>query len=244
MIDGGLFVTGTDTEVGKTLVSCAMLSALAGAGHSAFALKPVAAGAMLVEGVWRNDDALALMAHASQPLEYAEVNPCLLQAPVAPHVAAEWEGLSLTLAPLLQHCRAQAERRSGLMLVEGAGGWRVPLNERENLSDLAVGLGLPVLLVVPIRLGCLNHAVLTAEAIRADGLELAGWVANMTRSDYAPTEALIKTLNQSLAAPCLGRLPWREEAASQGAGTQAAFLAPELSVPGLLSAFGTMRKQS
>lgn len=244
MIEGGLFITGTDTEVGKTVVSCALLTALAGAGHSAFALKPVAAGAESVDGLWRNDDALALMAHASQPLGYDEVNPCLLRAPVAPHIAAEWEGCSLGLAPLLQHCRAQATRRSGLMLVEGAGGWRVPLNEHENLSDLAIGLGFPVLLVVPIRLGCLNHAMLTAEAIRRDGLVLAGWVANMVRADYAPTEALIKTLNQSLAASCLGRLPWQDGFAPQGAGTLAASLAGQVELPGLLSAFGPMQKQS
>lgn len=244
MIDGGLFITGTDTEVGKTVVSCAVLTALAQAGHSAFALKPVAAGAVEVDGVWRNDDALALMAHASQPLAYEEVNPCLLRAPVAPHIAAEWEDLPLALAPLLQHCRTQALHRSGLMLVEGAGGWRVPLNEHENLSDLAIALGLPVLMVVPIRLGCLNHAVLTAEAIRHDGLPLAGWIANMVRPEYAPTEGLIKTLNQSLGTPCLGRLPWRDAFAPQGEGTLAASLAHQVDLKGLLSAFGPMQKQS
>lgn len=244
MIDGGLFITGTDTEVGKTVVSCALLTALAQAGHAAFALKPVAAGAMEIEGAWRNDDALALMAHASQPLAYEDVNPCLLRAPVAPHIAAEWEGCPLALAPLLQHCREQARHRTGLMLVEGAGGWRVPLNERENLSDLAISLGLPVLLVVPIRLGCLNHAMLTAEAIRHDGLPLAGWVANMVREDYAPSEALITTLNQSLGVPCLGRLPWMDRFAPQGEGTLAASLAGRVDLAGVLSAFGAMRKQS
>ncbi len=244
MIDGGVFVTGTDTEVGKTLVSCAMLTALARAGHCAFALKPVAAGAMQVDGHWRNDDALALMAHAGQTLAYDEVNPCLLQAPVAPHIAADWEGRSLTLASLLAHCKAQALKRSGLMLVEGAGGWRVPLNAGENLSDLAIALALPVVLVVPIRLGCLNHALLTAEAIRRDGLRLAGWVANMVRPEYAPGAALIETLNQSLGAPCLGRLPWLELSAAQGSGTSAAVLADHLELPGLLKAFGAMQKQS
>lgn len=234
-----MFITGTDTDVGKTWVSCAILDALAAAGHAAFALKPIAAGARNVQGEWRNEDALALMRHASVSLAYEAVNPCVLQAAVAPHVAAEWEGKTLALAPLVQHCRTQLQAQHGYALVEGAGGWRVPLNARESLADLAIQLGLPVVLVVPIRLGCLNHALLTAEAIRHDGLLLAGWVANMVRADYAPSDALIQSLEQELAAPCLGRFPWYDADRANAPDP-----ASVLDLPVLLNAFGAMRKQS
>lgn len=236
MVEGALFVTGTDTEVGKTWVSCAILDALAAGGHSAFGLKPVAAGAQWQQGAWCNDDALALLQRSTPPIDYVSVNPCLLQTPVAPHIAAQWENYPIRLETLVDHCRGQLQRRQGFALIEGAGGWRVPLNEREHLSDLAVQLALPVLMVVPIRLGCINHALLTAEAIRHDGLVLAGWVANMIRQEEGSAPAIIESLEQRLASPCLGKLPWLVSGDRPD-------LSHRFDLPGLLAALAAMKKQ-
>lgn len=245
MIKGGVFITGTDTEVGKTWVSCAMLSALKTAGYSAFGVKPVAAGAQLIQGVWRNEDALALQQYSDPTIDYDRVNPCLLQAAVAPHIAAEWERTTISLNELERHCRVLLTEREGFALVEGAGGWRVPLNDHELLSDLAITLGLPVLMVVPVRLGCLNHALLTAEAIRRDGLRLGGWVANRVRSDYPPSDTLLTTLTERLKAPCLGKLSCLESTVGViPTEAEAARLATQFDLPRLLEAFGPMKKQS
>lgn len=245
MIKGGVFITGTDTEVGKTWVSCAMLSALKTAGYPAFGVKPVAAGAQQIQGEWRNEDALALQQYSDPGIAYELVNPCLLHAAVAPHIAAEWEHTPISLAGLEGHCRSLLSERDGFALVEGAGGWRVPLNDQELLSDLAIALGLPVVMVVPIRLGCLNHALLTAEAIRRDGLRLGGWVANLVRSDYRPSDALLASLMQRLEAPCLGTLFCLESTVGvTPTEAEAAILAAQLDVPRLLRAFGPMKKQS
>lgn len=243
MIDGGLFITGTDTEVGKTWVSCALLDALHHAGVSAFGLKPVAAGAQRIDGALRNDDAQALMLHSSPTIAYEAVNPVLLQGAVAPHIAAHWEQRELSLAELADHCRHQLQARTGIALVEGAGGWRVPLNARECLSDLAIALALPVVMVVPIRLGCLNHAMLTAEAIARDGLPLVGWVANMVRSEYVPSDMLIETLAQRLGAPCLAQIPLYSGDYSPSLSNLPSPSVPYVDLPGLLAAAGAMRNQ-
>ncbi|CBL43996.1 Copyrinic acid a,c-diamide synthase:dethiobiotin synthetase [gamma proteobacterium HdN1] len=188
-------------------MSCTVLDAVRALGISAFGLKPVAAGGEVVDGKLCNEDALALMRHSFPVPAYDEVNPCLLASPIAPHIAAREEGRTLAVEPLLRHCRDQLAARDGFALVEGAGGWRVPLNERECLSDLAIALRLPVLLVVPIQLGCLNHTLLTAEAIRRDGLTIAGWVANKVSPVYSPSEQNILTLEDRLGLPCLARFP-------------------------------------
>lgn len=201
------FVTGTDTGVGKTLVSAALLRAAAARGWRAIGLKPVAAGAVWREGRWVNDDALLLQASASVALDYAQVNPLVLKQAVAPHLAAAAEGVSIDAAALAQHCRDIARLPHDLLLVEGAGGWLVPLNEHETLADLARLLGWPVILVVGMRLGCLNHAALTAAAIRASGLKLAGWVANVVEPGMTVLEANIATLDARLGAPRLGTIP-------------------------------------
>lgn len=246
MVDGALFITGTDTEVGKTFVACALLQALMNAGNSVFALKPVAAGAEEINGQWQNDDALALQHHASFKLDYDLINPCLLKTPIAPHLAAAQEGQSIRVDTLVSHCRHILTSQTGFALIEGAGGWRVPVNDQEYLSDLAIRLQLPVIMVVPIRLGCLNHALLTAEAVRHDGLPLAGWVANQIQPDYTPTNALIDTLNQRLAAPCLGRIPlFKEAAANPGLeSSRISFItqaAAQISIEPLLKAFASWK---
>lgn len=202
-----LFISGTDTDAGKTLIATGLLAAAAQRGLSTLALKPVAAGAELVDDQLRNDDALSLMAAMSEPLSYEQVNPVVFAEPIAPHIAAERAGRRLTASQLAGYCRGAMMRPCDFLLVEGAGGWRVPLNQRETLADLALELKLPVVLVVGMKLGCINHALLSAEAIRADGLPLAGWVANRVDPEMACFDENLATLNAMLPAPCLGVVP-------------------------------------
>ena len=198
------FVTGTDTEVGKTAVSCALLHAAAAAGLSTAAVKPVAAGC---DAEGHNDDALALQAAMSLALPYAQVNPVALQPAIAPHIAAAQAGRSLSADRLAGLCRGVMHSGADLVLVEGAGGWRVPLGPRETLADVAIALGVDVIMVVAMRLGCINHALLTAEAIRADGLRLAGWVANQPGPAMICHAENLDTLQRLLPAPLLGEVP-------------------------------------
>ena len=206
------FIAGTDTDAGKTTVACGLLHAARRAGLSTAAAKPVASGCAVTPAGLRNGDALALLGECSLALDYAEVNPFAFAPAIAPHLAAREVGVELTVAALLPAVRRVLARGADFTLVEGAGGWRVPLAGRENLSDLAVALGLPVILVVGVRLGCINHAVLTAEAIARDGLELAGWVANVIVPHTSRLDENLATLAERLPAPCLGRIPRLPEA--------------------------------
>ncbi len=202
----GLFITGTDTEVGKTAISLGLMAQFKGRGIAVAGVKPVAAGCHTTPAGPRNDDALALQAAASQALPYEQVNPYALAEPVAPHLAAARAGQSIALRPLV--AAVQALERQGLtVVVEGAGGFLVPINEQESLADLAVALGLPVVLVVGLRLGCINHALLSAASIRAMGLSLAGWVANSVGPSMALEAENIATLRARLPAPLLGVVP-------------------------------------
>jgi dethiobiotin synthetase len=198
------FVTGTDTEVGKTAASCALLVSAARAGQRTAAVKPVAAGC---DDKGQNEDALQLMAAMTEDLEYQQVNPVALDAAIAPHVAAELEGRRLQASRLAGLCRGVMSGGADFVLIEGAGGWRVPINARETLADVARELQVGVILVVGMRLGCINHALLTAEAIQRDGLVLAGWIANQpgeTMNRYAEN---LDTLCERLPAPLLGEIP-------------------------------------
>jgi len=212
-----LFVTGTDTEIGKTFVSAALLRGFTRAGLRAAGMKPVAAGAFLRDGVWHNDDADQLDAAASAPLPPAIRTPYLLKEPAAPHIAAEREGVTLDVAHIVA-CHAKARACADIVVVEGVGGFRVPLTDARDTADLAVALGVPVVLVVGMRLGCINHALLTADAIAARGLPLAGWVAN--RIDPAMTFAddNVAALRERLAAghgaPLVGVVPHLRGAAA------------------------------
>ncbi len=203
------FVTGTDTGVGKTFASCALLRAARNQGIVALGLKPVASGCQWVDGQLRSDDALLLRRHSSRQLDYDVINPVALAAPIAPHLAADDSGLSLNASELATHChRVQVEQDAKLVLIEGVGGWRVPLSEHTGMSDLASALGTPVILVVAMRLGCLSHALLSAEAIANDGLELAGWIANNPKSEPMPRLAdNINALRQRLTGCYLGAIP-------------------------------------
>lgn len=198
------FVTGTDTEVGKTAMSCALIEAANAAGLRTAAVKPVAAGC---DESGQNDDALALMAAMSEPLSYQQVNPVALAPAIAPHIAAARAGKRLRADTLAGYCQGVTTGMADFVLVEGAGGWRVPLNERETLADLAVALNFPVILVVSMRLGCINHALLSCEAIAKDGLKVAGWVANTPGDSMSCYEENLATLKTLISAPLLGEVP-------------------------------------
>lgn len=212
------FVTGTDTEIGKTLVSTALLHSMVQRGWKSIGMKPVAAGAILKDGIWCNDDVDALKAvsnlgiKADIPAQL--VNPYLLKLPAAPHIAAQLENHPIHLARILD-CYHQLSMRAEAIVVEGVGGFRVPFNSHEDSADMAQQLKLPVILVVGMRLGCISQALLTAEAIAARGLTLAGWVANSAQAEMAYLSenviALRERLESQIMVPLLGCIPWLEK---------------------------------
>ena len=197
------FVTGTDTEIGKTFVSCALLHAARAQGLRAIGMKPVAAGC---GSDGRNDDVEAIAAASSESLERRRINPYLLKAPIAPHIAAAEEGVRIEPAVIVAAYRELAAL-ADVVIVEGVGGFRVPFDDRQDSADLAVALGLPVILVVGLRLGCINHALLSVEAIAARGLRLAGWVANRIDPTMLRAEENLVALQARIPAPLLGCIP-------------------------------------
>jgi dethiobiotin synthetase len=207
-----LFLAGTDTGVGKTTVAVALLQKLAQSGLRAAGMKPVAAGAAMTSHGWRNDDALDLLAAGNVRLPYEWLNPCCLPAATSPHLAAQEVGMPIEIAPILTafgHIKTQSD----VIIAEGAGGWLAPIgpggpgDERQTMQDVAVALGLPVVLVVGVRLGCLNHALLTAGAIARAGLPFAGWIANPIEAHFKDADAYIDSLSSRLVAPLLWRAP-------------------------------------
>jgi len=207
MTDGfACFVTGTDTEIGKTLISSALLHALAQAGVRAAGMKPVAAGAELVDGVWHNDDVDSIAAAGNVDLPRELTTPYLFRDPIAPHIAAQRENVAMRLEHILA-CRDAVARQCDALVVEGVGGFCVPLAPEFDTAELARRLALPVVLVVGMRLGCISHAVLTAEAIRARGLVLAGWVANTVDPNMPFRAENVQTLRELLPVPLLGQVP-------------------------------------
>ena len=206
----GCFVTGTDTGVGKTRVSAALLHWLGGAGIAAVGYKPVAAGMEWIAGRWINEDVDVLQRHGPAAVAAERIGPCQLGAACAPHIAAELERRMIDRQALARGAR-ELQSDAGFLVAEGAGGLIVPLGSDWDSADLALDLGLPVVLVVGLRLGCLNHALLTAEAIAARGLTLAGWVANTLDAGMPQLRRNIETLEHELQrrhqAPCLGIIP-------------------------------------
>jgi dethiobiotin synthetase len=198
----GFFITGTDTEIGKTFVTAALTRALAARGLRVAPVKSLAAGQEFVDGRWVNEDVATLLAAQNLGLTDTEVGPLQFREPCAPHIAAKLEGRAIDRSALLTAIRATAAR-ADLALVEGVGGFRVPLTDSWDTADL----GLPVILVVGLRLGCINHALLTAEAIRARGLRLAAWVANTVDPHQPHVADNLTSLQAGLQAPCLGHLP-------------------------------------
>ena len=201
------FLTGTDTEVGKTFAACALLHAARAQGLSTLAMKPVAAG---VDEAGRNEDVERLIEASSVAAERALVNPYCFDAPVAPHLAAADADRTID-ADVIVAAYRQLAPQAAFMLVEGVGGFRVPLGAAFDSADLATRLDLPVILVVGLRLGCLNHALLTAEAIAARGLALAGWIANRIDPAMPKWQENVDALRTRLTAPLLGTLPWQPE---------------------------------
>ena len=217
------FVAGTDTGVGKTLISSALLCKAGQQGYATFGLKPVAAGCIGEPPT--NRDALLLQRHSSVQLDYDWHNPVALRAAIAPHIAAEQEGCaqSLQLPSLTERCENSLTKAletrgepgvDSWQLVEGAGGWMVPLNHQHTLADLALSLGTPVILVVGIRLGCINHALLSIQAIQSKGLKIAGWVANSLSPDMEAEKNNLEFLTQAMQnarVPLLGRVPYNPD---------------------------------
>ncbi|GAB2936390.1 dethiobiotin synthase [Hafnia psychrotolerans] len=201
------FITGTDTEVGKTVATTAFLQAATHAGFSTAGYKPVASGSEMTEDGPRNTDALALQANSSVRLSYDEVNPCTFIEPTSPHIVSQLEQRPIVLDTLSQGLRHLA-LKADWTVVEGAGGWFTPLNEQQTFADWVIAEQLPVILVVGMRLGCINHAVLTAEAIIHSGLRLAGWIANDIQETGKHHQAYLATLMRMLPAPLLGEIPF------------------------------------
>ncbi|GEK47444.1 dethiobiotin synthase [Halomonas pacifica] len=216
------FVTGTDTDAGKTLVAAGLLARAQAAGLTTLGLKPVASGCETTPQGLRNADALALQAVSAPAMDYAAINPHAYAPAIAPHLAAERAGDHLTLAGLVECLAPQLALPRDLILVEGAGGWRVPLNDREDLAGLASRLALPVILVVGLKLGAINYARLSAEAIRADGLTLAGWVANGIDAEMQEQAANLACLRRHLPEPCLGVVPPLGDGSPQALASAAA----------------------
>ena len=206
----GYFVTGTDTGVGKTLVAAALLRHLREAGNKVAGMKPIAAGAIAGPEGPANEDALLLQAESSARHPYATVNPCLYEPAVAPHIAAAESGVAID-TDRIRAAHAALAAMADIVVAEGAGGFLVPLDAKRSCAELPALLGMDVILVVALRLGCLNHALLTAEAIGARGLRLAGWIGNGIAADFPRREANVATLTDRLPAPCLGIIPWMAE---------------------------------
>ena len=206
----GWFVTGTDTGVGKTRVAAALVHAFSERGARTVGMKPVASGCERTAAGLRNEDALALIAASPLPVAYEDVNPYTFEPAIAPHVAADLAGSEIRFEPLeaaYRRLAAGADR----VIVEGAGGWRVPFGRGRFQSDLARHLELDVVLVVGLRLGCLNHAILTAEAIKRDGLRLVGWIGSRIDPGMPYVDENVATLRETLPAPCLGVLPYEPD---------------------------------
>jgi dethiobiotin synthetase len=227
-----LFVTGTDTGVGKTRIAAALCHALAGRGLRVAAMKPVASGCASTPAGLRNEDALVLLAAMNVHAEYAEVNPYAFAPAIAPHIAAREAGVEVDFE-VLDRAYDRLQLRAQVLIVEGAGGWLAPLDASRGFADLAVRWRMDVILVVGMRLGCLNHALLTLESIERRGLRLRGWVANCIDPEFERVPENISSLQSRISAPCVGILPFRPQhdidAVSQALAVNALMGAAELS---------------
>lgn len=205
----GIFVTGTDTGVGKTWVSVGLMAALQHQGFRVLGMKPVASGCKHTPDGLRNEDAELLQQQGSLPMNYTVINPYAFEPPVAPHLAATQAGAHIELGSIERHYHILAAAADAVV-VEGAGGWLVPLNEHDSMADLATRLDLEVILVVGMRLGCINHALLTAESIRTRGCRLTGWIANTLDLRMSKLPQNIVSIQQRIGAPLLGLIPYMD----------------------------------
>ena len=204
-----IIITGTDTGIGKTWVSLALMQGFKNLGEQVLGMKPVSSGCETEDGQLRNEDALLIQAACSKHVDYELVNPYAFAPPVSPHAAAEEAGVSIGLERILESYNI-LERQSDRVVIEGVGGWRVPFSNELSLKDLALELNLPVVMVVGMKLGCINHALLTAQAIMADGVQMKGWVANQIEPDYLMPDSTLETLQSAIQAPLLGVTPGLE----------------------------------
>ncbi|MCG8428346.1 MAG: dethiobiotin synthase [Chromatiales bacterium] len=202
----GFFITGTDTECGKTEITLGLMQSLQQQGHTVLGMKPIASGAEPTDVGLRNEDALRIQQQCSFELDYDLINPFAYQPPIAPHLAAQAVGGGIDIDRICSVYQ-QTSNKADYALVEGVGGWRVPLGDKTAVSDLAKALELPVILVVGLKLGCINHALLTAESIVSSGLPLIGWVANVADADMLEPEGNLASLEQRIPAPLLGYVP-------------------------------------
>ena len=215
----GFFITGTDTEVGKSWCSAGIMVKLKQQGHSVVGMKPIASGCNETLDGLRNEDALLLQQIASIDTDYALVNPYSFKPAIAPHIAAAQSGVTIKLGKIVERY-IQLKAMADVVIVEGVGGWQVPLNDHESVADLAVALKLPVILVVGMRLGCINHALLSAESIRSAGCGLTGWIANCVDADMAETEQNIASIAQRIEEPLLGVVPYGETLSPEAIAAQ------------------------
>lgn len=205
----GFFITGTDTEIGKTFVSSLLIKMFVDEGFNVVGMKPIASGAKIIDGTLKNDDALSLMQASNVEVDYKIINPYVFKPAISPHIAAQEAGVEITCNVIKSNFE-QLEKKSDVVVVEGVGGWHAPLSSHTTVADLAEELHLPIILVVGLRLGCLNHALLTAQAIRQSGLPIAGWVANHVTKDFSSAEENISTLKHFLNDfPFLGSIPFQ-----------------------------------
>jgi len=204
-----LFITGTDTGVGKTVISCALLSMLKQQGKTVLGMKPIASGCQQTPQGLRNEDAEQLIRYSSQSMPYSLVNPYAYEAPIAPHIAAEQSGDKIDLE-VIREQYLELSAQCDQVIVEGVGGWLVPVNESQTIADLACKLDIPVLLVVGMRLGCINHALLSYQAILNAGLNCIGWIANQIEPQMLCVDENIKSIQLRIKAPLLGKIPFTE----------------------------------
>ena len=204
----GLFITGTDTGVGKTWISAGIMKLLKNQGQSVIGMKPIASGCKLTNAGLRNEDALILQQQSSVEIDYEQINPYAFAPAIAPHIAAEQADVTIDIQRITKNYHAlstQADR----VIVEGVGGWQVPLSGNNTVADLACALDLPIILVVGMRLGCINHALLTVQSIQQSGLKLAGWIANHIDPDMEEQGQNLLSIQQRIEAPLFGSIPFQ-----------------------------------
>lgn len=202
----GYFITATDTDAGKTFVTAGLLQGLSESGFKTLGFKPVASGCIMTEQGLRNEDAVKLINAANTELDYKLINPYSFAPAIAPHIAAQQAKMSINLSSISATVFAAAHH-ADYVFVEGVGGWSVPLNDQQYVSDLAQLLNFPVILIVNMRLGCINHALLTAQAIEQSNLKMAGWIANQALSSMECLDENIKSIQSRIKAPLLGVIP-------------------------------------
>lgn len=210
----GIFITGTDTDVGKTFVSSGLLTGIRSHGFLVAGMKPVASGCAKVNGELKNDDALMLLNSSDSPLAYHEVNPYALSEPVSPNIASKVDGQTIDLTHI-RNCLTTLEKRFQFLVVEGIGGWETPLGERSSVADMARQLNLPILLVVGLKVGCINHAILTERAIVGSGCNLIGWIANQCDPNVSSVADIYSSLTDRLTTTKFGLIPFVSSASRE-----------------------------